>query len=563
MKTIKISAVLLLLAAALLLLSGCHTVPVSSDHIDVPAVLDETRQIELTFWAKNDSNETQKAVYTRAIEEFEKLYPNIRIYLRSYTKYEDIYADVNTTSRTQTQPNICITYPDHIATYMETGSTVLQMDNWMQDSRYGLGGSELRFDSPKEEEIVPEFLSECVLNGHYYAMPFMRSTEALYINQDMVEKLGYEVPDVVTWDFIWEVSGKAMEKNPDGMYKINGRKTMIPVIYKSTDNMMITILKQLNAPYSTENGEVLIFNDTTRAVMRDVYVRCQEQLFSTFTRSSYPGNSLNREECIFAIDSTAGATWMGGDAPLQDIPEDQRVSFRVAVRPVPQCDPEHIQMISQGPSICIFTKEDPQEVLASWLFVQYLLSDSVQISYSQTEGYLPVTLKAQQNEEYQDYLSRRGEDNDLHYAVKIDASELLMNHMADTFVTPVFNGSTSLRSAAGQLIEEAVKKGYRKKTLNDDDIDQLFRDVNGLYRLDEIRVHRKETDGQDEKEPEQAEGTGEAEVTSAQDIASDEFPAASKALLIGLPAIWAVIGGTSLAEKVKARQKKKKTKGNN
>ena len=191
----------------------------------------------------------------------------------------------------------------------------------------------------------------------------------------MVEKLGYEVPDVVTWDFIWEVSGKAMEKNPDGMYKINGRKTMIPVIYKSTDNMMITILKQLNAPYSTENGEVLIFNDTTRAVMRDVYVRCQEQLFSTFTRSSYPGNSLNREECIFAIDSTAGATWMGGDAPLQDIPEDQRVSFRVAVRPVPQCDPEHIQMISQGPSICIFTKEDPQEVLASWLFVQYLLTN--------------------------------------------------------------------------------------------------------------------------------------------------------------------------------------------
>ena len=30
-------------------------------------------------------------------------------------------------------------------------------------------------------------------------------------------------------------------------------------------------------------------------------------------------------------------------------------------------------MISQGPSVCVFNKEDPQEVLASWLFTLYLL----------------------------------------------------------------------------------------------------------------------------------------------------------------------------------------------
>ena len=48
-------------------------------------------------------------------------------------------------------------------------------------------------------------------------------------------------------------------------------------------------------------------------------------------------------------------------------------------------------MISQGPSVCVFNKEDPQEVLASWLFSQFLLTKEVQIPYSQTEGYVPVT----------------------------------------------------------------------------------------------------------------------------------------------------------------------------
>ena len=101
--------------------------------------------------------------------------------------------------------------------------------------------------------------------------------------------------------------------------------------------------------------------------------------FSTFKISSYPANFLNAGQCVFAIDSTAGATWMGADAPLSDISEDAFVDFETAVRMVPQYDPEHPQMISQGPSICVFNKADPQEVLASWLFAQYLLTDEVQI----------------------------------------------------------------------------------------------------------------------------------------------------------------------------------------
>lgn len=71
--------------------------------------------------------------------------------------------------------------------------------------------------------------------------------------------------------------------------------------------------------------------------------------------------------------------------------------------------------------MCVFNKSDPQEVLASWLFAQYLLTNDVQIAYSQTEGYIPVTSKAQESPAYQDYLSRCGEDNTTHYRAKIEA----------------------------------------------------------------------------------------------------------------------------------------------
>ena len=525
----KISFLLALLFLCTLVLSGCHGSKKRASFV-VPEKFDTSRTYEITFWAKNDTNKAQVAVYEDAIRRFEELYPNIHVTMRRYTDYGKIYNDVITNISTDTTPNICITYPDHIATYLTGAEVVVPLDNLMADPRYGLGGSELRFDCPTKEEIVPEYLQECVVNGFYYAMPYMRSTEACYVNKTYVEALGYELPEVLTWDFGWEVSEAAMAKNPDGTFVVNGQKTMIPFIYKSTDNMMIQMLWQKGAGYSTASGEILLFNDTTRDILHTVAEHAATRSFSTFKISSYPANFLNAGQCIFAVDSTAGATWMGSDAPLTDIPADQFVRFETVVMPIPQYDPEHPKMISQGPSICIFNKEDPQEVLASWLFVEFLLTNEVQIGYAATEGYVPVTLKARSSESYQNYLSLSGTDTNEHYSVKISASELLLAHTSDTFTTPVFNGSASLRDAAGQLIEDVTLSVRRKTVVDDAYIDKLYENVTSLYRLDSIS--RSQADRKD----------------------LGPLPAASKALLITLVCVWVILGSLYVRGAVKKKK---------
>ena len=517
----RFTAVLLLICL-LFALSGCHGKQ-SRSGFSVPDHFDDRMPVEIVFWAKNDTNKNQVAVYQQAIDEFQALYPNVTVNMRLYTDYSRIYNDVITNISTNTTPNVCITYPDHIATYLTGSNTVAALDDLMKDPRFGLGGSEVRFDAPKEEEIVPEFLKECMIGEHTYAMPYMRSTEALYINEDFVKKLGYEVPEAPTWDFVWEVSEKAMEQDEDGLFKVNGQKVLIPFIYKSTDNMMISMLKQLGAPYSTDAGEILIFNDTTKELLEEIYIHGKSRAFSTFAISSYPGNFLNAGQCIFAIDSTAGATWMGSEAPMMDIHKEQVVPFHTKVTMIPQFDPDQPKMISQGPSVCVFSKENDQEVLASWLFVQYLLSNEIQLGYAETEGYLPVTQKALDSVEYKDYLARAGEDNKDHYRVKIEASKLLMENTKNTFVTPVFNGSASLRAAAGQLIENTVKGARRKQEMNDAFIEKLYIDVNSLYRLDQIG------------------GDRQARVV----------PTGAWVLLGTIAAVWVVIGIFKLREKKK------------
>ena len=507
-RIISIFLVFVLLAS----LSGCHGSQ-EQKVFEIPETFDTTRNFEISFWAKNDTNMTQVEIYKKAIADFEALYPNITVNLRLYTDYGKIYNDVITNIATDTTPNVCITYPDHIATYLTGADTVIPLDDLFAHRKYGLGGSEVRFDAPKQTEIVPQFLEECAFNGHYYAIPYMRSTECCYVNKTFVEKLGYTLPETLTWDFIWEVSEAAMAKDADGNFLVNGQKVLIPFIYKSTDNMMIQMLKQRSAGYSTELGEIELFNAVTEEILTTIAKHASTGAFNTFKLVGYPANFLNAGQCIFAIDSTAGATWMGSNAPLVDIAEEKLVQFETEVMTIPQFDPQNPVMISQGPSMCVFNKADAQEVLASWLFAQFMLTNEVQIAYSQTEGYAPVTTKAQKSSEYQDYLTRSGEDNQLYYDVKIDATRLLLDNTDNTFVTPVFNGSASLRNAAGQLIENVNKSVRRKQKIDDAYIEDLYGEVATLYRLDQIS-------------------------TSGGKVTFGPLPTASRLLLGGLAICW-------------------------
>lgn len=519
-----------LLAAALLLaglLAGCHGARERAG-FSVPESFDESRPCTISFWAKNDTNKNQVAVYEQAIEDFEALYPNVTVELRLYTDYGKIYNDVITNIATNTTPNVCITYPDHIATYLSGDQVVVPLDELLEDERFGSGGSGLRYDAPGE--IVPEFLDEGVIGGHCYALPFMRSTEACYVNKSYVEALGFELPDVLTWDFVWQVADAAAEKDADGLYTVSGQNVMLPFIYKSSDNMMIQLLRQMGADYSDEAGNIGLFSEDTASVLYTVAEHTARGAFSTFKISGYPANFLNAGQCVFAVDSTAGASWMGPDAPLSDISDDKIVDFEIAVRTVPQLDPENPQMISQGPSVCLFNKDDAQEVLASWLFAQYLLTDGVQIAYAQTEGYVPVTTAAQTAPEYRDYLARAGEDSDGHYAVKIAAAQLLLDNTANTFTTPVFSGSASLRDAAGQLIESVTKSVRRGQTVDGAYIDALYADTATLYRLDQ---------------------TAAAQTGGAEPLGP--LPGAAIALLAGLAGAWLCMGAYAAGRAVKRR----------
>jgi multiple sugar transport system substrate-binding protein len=145
---------------------------------------------------------------------------------------------------------------------------------------------------------------------------------------------------------------------------------------------------------------------------------------------------------------------------------------------------------------------------------------------------VPVTSKAQESPEYQDYLSRCGEDNDLYYDVKIKAAKLLLNNTQNSFITPVFNGSASLRDAAGQLIESTTKSVLRKDTIDEAYMEKLFPTISSLYRLDQIQT------------------------SSSYRAEFEALPTGSVILLSTLAGVWIIMGIFIICTKIKGKKAK-------
>ena len=160
-----------------------------------------------------------------------------------------------------------------------------------------------------------------------------------------------------------------------------------------------------------------------------------------------------------------------------------------------------------------------------------------EVSEPDTASLPPVTSKAQQSPEYQDYLSRGGEDNETYYDVKMKASKLLLENTENTFVTPVFNGSASLRDAAGQMIETVSKSVKRKETVNEEYFTKLYGEVTSLYRLDQIAgVNGKVA--------------GKAEL--------GELPATASYLLLAIAGAWGLMAVYVLYGWIKKKKMSKK-----
>jgi len=436
-------------------------------NFDVPeGGYDSSKKVEITFYHTMGSNLSD--VLDLYIAEFNKLYPNITVKAEKIGGYDDVRDQIKTEISAKKQPNLAYCYPDHVALY-NLAKAVVTLDNLI-DSTIEV----TRADGTKEILGLTEDQKNDFIKGYYdegkqfgdglmYTLPFSKSTEVLYYNKTFFEQHNLKVP--TTWDEMEETCKKIKEIDPSS----------IPLGYDSEANWFITMCEQLNSPYTSATGDHFLFNNETNKAFvrryRDWYQKgylTTQNLYGSYTSGLFTALEPNEEgkliRSYMSIGSSAGATHQ---RPAAD--NDGNYPFEVGIATVPQVDASNPKVISQGPSICIFKKDNPQEVIASWLFLKYLVTNvEFQAEFSMASGYVPVLKSVAENATYKDFVAKADGGK---YISALSAKVCLEQEDA-YYTSPAFNGSSEARDQVGKILQKCLPISDDSKV--DDEIKKAF-----------------------------------------------------------------------------------------
>lgn len=449
----KFLAIIMLLALTMTMLFSCGPKPTPDPDTDkkvgnfeVPEGGYDGSEVTITFYHTMGSNLTD--VLENYIAEFNKLYPNIHIVHTKIGGYDDVRDQISTEITTGAQPNIAYCYPDYVALYNLAGS-VITLDSLINSTV-----EVTRADGTKETLGLTKDQIADFIEGYYnegkqfgdglmYTMPLSKSTEVLYYNATFFAEHNLTPP--TTWEEMEELCKKIKEIDPKS----------IPLGYDSEANWFITMCEQYGSPYTSATGDHFLFdNETNREFVkkfREWYQKgylTTQKIYGAYTSGLF--TSTNEVKSYMSIGSSAGATHQRPTANA-----DGSYPFDVGIATIPQVSETNKKVISQGPSLCIFKKanQNPQEVVASWLFVKYLTTTvEFQAEFSMASGYVPVIKSVSENETYKEFID--GANGGTNIAAL--SAKVCLEQEEAYYTSPAFNGSSTARDQVGALLAKCL-----------------------------------------------------------------------------------------------------------
>ena len=399
--------------------------------------------VEITFYHTMGQN--LRDVLDAYIVEFNELYPNITIISEQVGGYDDVRDQISTEIPAGNQPNIAYCYPDHVALYNLAGAVATLDDliaSEVEVSRADGSTEVLGLTAEQQADFIEGYYNEGKEfgDGLMYTLPLSKSTEVLYYNKTFFDANGLTVP--TTWDELEATCAKIKEIDP----------AAIPLGYDSEANWFITMCEQYGSDYTSATGDHYLFNnDTNKAFVKKFnewynkgYLTTQT-LYGAYTSGLFV--SLEGTRSYMSIGSSAGATHQRPDMV------DGAYPFEVGISTIPQIDAANAKVISQGPSLCIFNKANPQEVIASWLFVKFLTTNvAFQAEFGMASGYVPVLKSVAENEVYAEYINSADGGN----YISALAAKICLDQQDAYYTSPAFNGSSTARDQVGALMSKCL-----------------------------------------------------------------------------------------------------------
>lgn len=413
------------------------------------AVAYDGSEVTITFY--HTMGKTLQETLNDWIPDFNEMYPNITIEHSAKGGYPDLRDQISTELQGGNSPHIAYCYPDHVALYRKSPYDVA-LDDYIASTKTVTKADgtteQMGLTQEQANSFVRAYYEEgrAYGDGKMYTLPYSKSTEVLYYNKTFFDKNNLKVP--TTWDEMETVMQQIVEIDPK----------CVPLGYDSEANWFITMCEQLGTPYtSAVEGQKFLFDVTPNhefvARLRKWYqlgLVTTEEIYGAYTSNLFTQTDPEQLKSYMTIGSSAGASYQ---CPKLTNDENGNTvyPFEVGVALPPQIDTSKPKVISQGPSLCMFKKDNKQEMAAAWLFMKFLTTNAgLQANFSAASGYAPVIKNLDQKvPSYAETLATADGNANL----QASCVKQCLAQEGAMYVSPAFGGSSAARDQVGILIQ--------------------------------------------------------------------------------------------------------------
>ncbi len=325
--------------------------------------------------------------------------------------YSDLHAKVMAALQTDEIPNLAQAYGNNIIIYTQS-EKVVKLDDYITNADYGISD----FDDILEGYRIE---NSSYPDGGFYSLPFNKSTEVMYYNKTFFEENGLEVP--TTLEELKNVSIAASD--------ILGKPAFG---YDSLENLFITWVQQYGGDYTNANGDVLFDTPEAREALQFFVDGVDGGYFRAAGEDKYMSGPFNNGDAVMFIGSTSGSAYIGSDEFEWDCAQVPMGSER--------------KVIQQGSNMFML-KSSEEEQIATFIFMNYLMSPEVTAYWAMNTGYLPVRQSARELPEYLEFVES-GVNPTKSVGTSYEGSDYIFD--------PIFPDSYDYRVAVGTAVEEAI-----------------------------------------------------------------------------------------------------------
>jgi multiple sugar transport system substrate-binding protein/sn-glycerol 3-phosphate transport system substrate-binding protein len=336
---------------------------------DLWAAVDPSGQT-ITFW--HPHSETRAALLDEIINEFNATNRwGITVLSQRQAGYGEIFQNYLASINTDQAPNLVIAYQFQAGAFQVAGN-LADLTSLVESTKWGFSPQEIErfFPSILEQDKFPVF------DGARLGIPFQRSTDVLYFNEDWLAELGYGGPPTNPDEFKQMACAAAQPYS-----KSEGESSTGYCFYLDATRFSSWVFAFGGAVFGEETSQFLYNGDTSFSVVSFLMDLLESGCALPIRDREEAHSAFSEGRLLFMVDSSFHIS------SLEELVQN-RVGFKWQVAAIPGYGDTAQQNVF-GASVTM-TKSSPEEELAAWLVLKYLTSPEIQAQWGRGAGYLPV-----------------------------------------------------------------------------------------------------------------------------------------------------------------------------